>query len=87
MRYRVPSPIGARRAAEILGRPPVRGPETDPPATNTGPFIDAVDAALPRQNLWTVAAESLYNARLTRHRRTSAVRSRQGSTPVSTRLS
>jgi len=35
-------------------------------AHERGPFIDAADAALPQQNPWKVAAEVLYNARLTR---------------------
>ena len=35
-------------------------------AHERGPFIDAADAALPRQNPWKVAAEVLYNARLTK---------------------
>ncbi len=30
-----------------------------------GPFIDAADGALPRQNPWKVAADVLYNARHT----------------------
>ena len=34
-------------------------------AHERGPFIDAADAALPQQNSWKVAAEVLYNARLT----------------------
>ena len=32
-------------------------------AQRRGPTIDALDAALPRQNPWKVAAELLYNAR------------------------
>jgi len=32
-------------------------------AQERGPFIDAADPTLPRQNPWKVAAELLYNAR------------------------
>ena len=34
-------------------------------AHERGPFIDAADGALPRQNPWKVAADVLYNARHT----------------------